>query len=84
MSQPTAPALGRQAGQESGQWAVCSGQSAARDDLLAAVEASDDLASYALLENHPRAALRDAASELAELAQAGDEVLLYASEVQHD
>lgn len=53
-----------------------------RDDLLAAVEASDELAEFGHL--HRSAAIRDAAGELAELRQAGDEVLLYQSEVQHD
>jgi hypothetical protein len=53
-----------------------------RDDLLSQVEANDDLATYGL--RHPRANIRDAAGELAELAAAGDEVLLYQSEVDHE
>lgn len=89
MSQPTAPALRRQ--ERGGQSSVVScqllrttdnGQRANHDDLLYAVEANDDLATFAA--SHPCAAIRDAAGELAELRQAGDELLLYASEVQHE
>lgn len=70
MNQSIAPALRRQP------------SLAGRDDLLAAVDSDDELALFAHV--HPSAAVRDAAGELAELRNAGDEVLLYQSEVQHD